>query len=45
MLHPMKLRAEVIINAPAEAGWKVVGERFGQICEWAKPIYVVLPGR
>ena len=34
----MELRAEVIIDAPAEAAWEVVGERFGQIGEWAKPI-------
>lgn len=34
----MELRAAVTINAPAHAAWEVVGERFGQIGEWATPI-------
>jgi Polyketide cyclase / dehydrase and lipid transport len=32
------LRAEVVIDAPAAAAWAVLGERFGQIGEWAAPI-------
>jgi len=32
------LRAEVSIGAPASAVWKVVGERFGSIGDWAAPI-------
>ena len=34
----MELRAEVVIHAPAHAAWLVLGERFGQIGEWAAPI-------
>ena len=34
----MELRAELIINASAEDAWLVVGERFGQIGEWASAI-------
>jgi hypothetical protein len=34
----MDLRAEVIIHAPAPVVWAVLGERFGQISQWAAPI-------
>jgi len=34
----MDLRGEVVINAPAQAAWDVLGERFGHIGEWATPI-------
>jgi hypothetical protein len=34
----MDLRAEVVIDAPAHAAWAVLGERFGQISDWAAPI-------
>src|SRR6266540_2877661 len=34
----MDLRAEVLIHAPAQAAWAVLGERFGQIADWAAPI-------
>jgi hypothetical protein len=34
----MEMRAEVVISAPAEHAWGVVGERFGEIGEWASPI-------
>jgi hypothetical protein len=34
----MEMRAELVINAPAEDAWAVVGERFGEIGEWASAI-------
>jgi len=34
----MKMRAELVVSAPAEDTWMVVGERFGEIGEWASPI-------
>jgi len=34
----MEIRAELVINAPAEDAWVVVGERFGQISEWASAV-------
>ena len=34
----MELRAEVVINAPAQSAWAVVGEQFGEIGQWAAPI-------
>jgi hypothetical protein len=34
----MEVRAELVINAPAEDAWVVVGERFGDIGEWASAI-------
>jgi hypothetical protein len=34
----MEMRAEVVISAPAEDAWVVVGERFGDISEWASAI-------
>jgi len=34
----MELRAEVIINAPAQTAWAVLGEQFGDIGTWAGPI-------
>jgi hypothetical protein len=34
----MEMRAELVINAPAEDAWVVVGERFGDIGEWASAI-------
>jgi hypothetical protein len=34
----MEMRAELVINAPAEDAWVVVGERFGEIAEWASAI-------
>jgi hypothetical protein len=34
----MEMRAEVVINAPARDAWAVVGERFGEIGEWASAI-------
>jgi hypothetical protein len=32
------LRADIVIDAPAAAAWAVLGERFGQIGDWATPI-------
>ena len=29
---------EIVVRAPAAAAWAVLGERFGQIAEWAAPI-------
>jgi hypothetical protein len=34
----MELRLDVVIDAPPAAAWAVLGERFGQIGEWASPI-------
>ena len=34
----MEMRAKLVINAPAEDAWVVVGERFGDIGEWASAI-------
>jgi hypothetical protein len=34
----MEMRAELVINAPAQDAWIVVGERFGEIAEWAPAI-------
>jgi len=34
----MEMRAELVINAPAQDAWVVVGERFGEIAEWASAI-------
>lgn len=34
----MELHNEMVVNAPAAAAWAVLGERFGQIAEWAVPI-------
>ncbi len=34
----MELRADVLMDAPAAAAWAVLGERFGDIGEWAAPI-------
>ena len=34
----MEMRAVLMINAPAEDAWVVVGERFGEIAEWASAI-------
>jgi hypothetical protein len=34
----MEMRAEIVINAAADDAWVVVGERFGQISEWASAI-------
>jgi len=34
----MEMRAELVINALAEDAWVVVGERFGDIAEWASVI-------
>jgi hypothetical protein len=34
----MEMRAEVAIDAPAEVAWAVIGERFGDIGEWASAI-------
>jgi hypothetical protein len=34
----MEMRAELVIGAPAEDAWVVVGERFGEISEWASAI-------
>jgi Polyketide cyclase / dehydrase and lipid transport len=34
----MEMRAEVVVDASAEDAWAVVGERFGQIGEWASAI-------
>jgi hypothetical protein len=34
----MELRAETIIDAPADAVWAVLGTRFGEIAVWAAPI-------
>jgi hypothetical protein len=34
----MELQAEVVINAPARAAWALLGERFGEIDQWAVAI-------
>jgi hypothetical protein len=34
----MQIGAEVVINAPAEDASAVIGERFGEIAEWAPAI-------
>jgi len=34
----MEMRAELVINAPAEDAWAVVGERFGEAGQWASAI-------
>ena len=34
----MEMRAEILINAPAGDAWEVIGERFGDISEWASAI-------
>lgn len=34
----MDMRTELVINAPAEDAWMVVGERFRQIGEWSSAI-------
>lgn len=34
----MKMRAELVIGAPPEDAWAVVGVRFGEISEWASAI-------
>src|SRR5215831_8394388 len=34
----MEMRAELVIKAPAQDAWVVVGERFGEIAEWASAI-------
>jgi hypothetical protein len=34
----MELRNEITIEAPAERVWKVLGERFMHVGEWAAPI-------
>lgn len=34
----MKIHAELALSAPAEDTWAVVGERFGEIGDWASPI-------
>jgi hypothetical protein len=34
----MEMRAEVVIKAPADDAWMVVGGRFGQISQWASVI-------
>jgi hypothetical protein len=34
----MEMRAELVINAPAQDAWIVIGERFGEIAEWAPAI-------
>jgi len=34
----MEMRAKLMINALAEDAWAVVGERFGEIGEWASAI-------
>ena len=34
----MEMRAKLVINALAEDAWAVVGERFGEIGEWASAI-------
>ncbi len=36
----MELRAEVMINSPADDAWLVVGERFGEIGDWASGVTV-----
>ncbi len=34
----MEMRAELVVGKPAEDAWAVVGERFGEIGEWASAI-------
>lgn len=34
----MEMRAELVIDAPAGDAWAVVGERFGEIGQWASAI-------
>jgi hypothetical protein len=39
----MELRNEIIILAPAERVWQVLGERFMHVSEWAAPITASCP--
>lgn len=39
----MELRNEIIIEAPAERVWHVLGERFMHFGEWAAPIHASSP--
>lgn len=34
----MELHGEISVQAPASTAWRIVGERFGHIGEWAAPI-------
>lgn len=34
----MEIRAEVVIDAPAQAAWALIGDQFGEIGQWAAPI-------
>lgn len=34
----MEMRAEVMISTPADDAWMIVGERFGQIGDWASAL-------
>lgn len=34
----MDIRAEIAIDAPAQAAWAVIGDQFGEIGRWAAPI-------
>jgi hypothetical protein len=34
----MDMHREILIQVPAHAAWDVIGERFGEIAEWAAPI-------
>lgn len=38
MITTMEMRAEIVINAQADRAWEVIGERFGDISEWASVI-------
>lgn len=37
-VHPMEVRSEIHVDAPAERVWDALGERFMHIGEWAVPI-------
>jgi len=34
----MDLSGEILVNAPADAAWQILGEHFADIGEWAVPI-------
>jgi hypothetical protein len=39
----MELRNEIAVEAPAEATWEILGERFHRIGDWAAPIVSSCP--
>ena len=34
----MEFKREIIINAPAEKVWEVLGTQFGRVCDWASGV-------